>query len=63
MDNRIEQIIKYPQTIAGNHESVYRSWHILNYVKDYLETHGKILDGRHFLTTIDFMDKHGTKRR
>jgi len=61
MYNRIEQIIKHPQTINKNHESLYRCFHILGYVKGYLETHGKILDGKHILSIINFMDEHGKK--
>jgi len=62
MVNRIEQIIKHPQTINNNHESLYRCYHILAFVKDYLDTHGNVLDSRHIGGIIEFMENHGNKK-
>ncbi len=57
VENRIEGIISHPKSINKVHESVYRSWHILEYVKEYLRTHKKIFDTDHILTIINHIEK------
>lgn len=57
--DKITEIISHPTTINNIHESVYRCYHILEFVKSYLSTH----QGNEFILIIlDFLQSHGQKK-
>ena len=53
---KLEEIKKMPTVIENIHESCYRSYHILRYMKDILTVYSEMSGNKFLLEIISFLE-------